>query len=158
MRRAADLLHLHHSSVARRIEQLGEEHGRRPDRAHRAGPGEARAHRVAAARRLSDASADAVDGAPAPGPDAPTPPRRLSTRRHTANPAMATSRYTGTRSSTSGDDTCTDQPASRSSPSNTTRLTVRKARCAPMPAHSGARRTAVRAVTSIRPKKVSRIR
>jgi hypothetical protein len=52
LRRAADLLHLHHSSVARRLEQIGNPR-HRTHRTHRTDTGRARPHRMAATRRLS---------------------------------------------------------------------------------------------------------
>ncbi|WP_240003406.1 helix-turn-helix domain-containing protein [Streptomyces cinnamoneus] len=52
LRRAADRLHLHHSSVARRLEQLGKTIGVEITRAHRPDTGKDRPHPVAAAQRL----------------------------------------------------------------------------------------------------------
>lgn len=54
--------------------------------------------------------------------------------------------------------TLADQPAPRCTPSNTTRLTLRKATWVPIAAHSGAGPGAVRAATSVSPKTESNTR
>ena len=62
LRRAADLLHLHHSSVARRLEQIGKTLGIELTEPTGLTPGQARPHRLAAARRLRRSARVRVTG------------------------------------------------------------------------------------------------